>query len=125
MIVSTPRFQAIIPILPTPDLSGTIDFYVKKLGFRDVTPPQDGYAVLVRDDLALHLQEWEPKDFESVTTPQIRIRVKDLDAAYQEFEKAGAFGRPVQIREKTPWGTREFGFLDPSRVAIFVYQDLS
>jgi catechol 2,3-dioxygenase-like lactoylglutathione lyase family enzyme len=123
--VSTARLQAIIPVLPTPDLAGSIDFYVKKLGFRDVTPPQDGYAVLVRDDLAVHLQEWERVEFESCTTPQIRIRVDDLDAAYREFQGQDAFSHPVAIREETPWRTREFGFFDPNRVAIFVYQNLS
>ena len=122
--MTTARLEVIIPVLPTPDLAGSIDYYVKKLGFEDVTPPQEGYAVLVRNGLPLHLQEWEQKEFESCTTPQIRIRVEDLDVVYQEFEAAGAFGHPVQIREKTPWGTREFGFFDPSRVAIFVYQDL-
>jgi catechol 2,3-dioxygenase-like lactoylglutathione lyase family enzyme len=124
-IVSTPRFQAIIPVLPTPNLSGSIDFYVKKLGFKDVTPPQKGYAVLVRDDLAIHLQEWEQAEFEACTTPQFRIRVDDLDAVYQEFKSQDAFSHPVEIQEKTPWGTREFGFFDPSRVAIFVYQNLA
>ena len=54
----------------------------------------------------------------------IYIRVDDLDAVYEEFKSQDAFSHPVQIREQTPWGTREFGFFDPNRVAIFVYQDL-
>ena len=120
--------QAIIPILPTPNVAESIDFYVQKMGFQDVSPPQEdgsGYAVLVRNGLALHLQGWDAGEFESITTPQIRIRVEDLDAMYQEFESAGAFGHPVAIREETPWGTREFGFFDPNRVGIIVYQNLS
>lgn len=33
--------QAIIPILPTPNVTESIDFYVQKMGFQDVTPPQE------------------------------------------------------------------------------------
>jgi len=78
----------------------------------------------VSDGLEIHLQGWDPQEFESTTTPQIRIRVGIVDAFYRELETRGAFSHPVKTRERTPWGTKEFGLFDPNRVGIIAHQNL-
>ncbi|MCX7600766.1 MAG: bleomycin resistance protein [Meiothermus sp.] len=79
------------------------------------------YGRLSRDGLRLHFYH-EP-------SPQIgqnyalRLEVDEEDLLYVGCEAAGIV-HPNGKLENKPWSTREFTVLDPSGVALRVYQEL-
>lgn len=114
---------AIIPVVPSRDIEESLGFYQTHLGFEDPFTwgqPVE-YGGLSRDGLRLHFY-LEPN-------PQIgqnyafRLEVDEVDLLYVRCEAAGIV-HPNGKLENKPWGTREFTVLDPSGVAIRVYQEL-
>jgi uncharacterized glyoxalase superfamily protein PhnB len=100
--------QRIAPELPVTDLSKSLDYYKTKLGFDVVSEFPDGsYAVVQRDDVAIHL-------FEDGTNTQpvgVHIFTAALDDLHEELRTAGAM--VTQAVERKPWGNRDFRVTDP------------
>ena len=117
-----------IPILPSRDLLETRAFY-ERLGFQ--TPgwwPDTfgGYAILRRGDLAMHFFKF-PELSPLENYGQCYWRVEDVDALYNEFQKAGIpkSGTPrLDAIEDRPWGMREFAIVDPNGNLVRVGQEL-
>jgi uncharacterized glyoxalase superfamily protein PhnB len=71
--------------------------------------PEGDYAVVERDDVALHLFEDTAKSLSPVS---LHIFTRGLDELYAELEKRGA---QVSHRiARRPWGTRDFRITDLS-----------
>lgn len=106
-------FREVHPVLPCRDVASAIDFYVDKLGFaltfQDTSDPR--YAGVRRDDVELHLQWHDPKEWAQVERPMLRFLVADVDALHDELRSKGVFHQNTALRD-TPWGTREFAFYD-------------
>jgi catechol 2,3-dioxygenase-like lactoylglutathione lyase family enzyme len=119
------KLRAVNPVLPTQDVSASIDWYVDRLGFtllfQDV-PRTPGYAGVVRDAVELHLQWHDAAEWATVERPSLRFVVEDLDALFEEYRQRGVFHGRTAIRE-TPWGTREFAFYDPHQNGLTFYRD--
>jgi uncharacterized glyoxalase superfamily protein PhnB len=103
-----PNLLRIAPELPVPDLRGALDNYQRKLGFRvTVEMPDQSYAIVERDDIAIHLF----LDSTGAHTPLgIHIFTQDLDAMFSEFQRSGA--RVSQDIVRKPWGNRDFRVKD-------------
>lgn len=125
------RMTKAIPALPVRSTQAAIDHWVGKLGF-EVAHQDDGFAVLVRDEVEIHL--WEAGDTGWIHRPEAdlretpvctgaesfiagtascRLEVDDVEGLYVEMAAAGVLhpsdgGRPVV----TDFGTTEFACLD-------------
>jgi catechol 2,3-dioxygenase-like lactoylglutathione lyase family enzyme len=99
------RLLRVAPEIPVRDLAEAVHYYQSKLGFVLVSG-LPGYAILERDEVALHL-------FQELAAPiGLHIFTHDLDKLHAELERRGA--RILQGIERKPWGNREFRALDLS-----------
>ncbi len=118
-----------IPAFPARDVGATADFYRDRMGFT-IRYQAEGIALLVRDDVELHLWEsgddgWRVReDFADspvrsgaedflAGTASCRIRVDDVEALYADMRESGVLhyrdpGHPTD----TDFGTREFAVTD-------------
>jgi catechol 2,3-dioxygenase-like lactoylglutathione lyase family enzyme len=118
-------FKEVNPVLPTRDVALAVEFYVNKLGFilsfQDANEPK--YAGVKRDNVELHLQWHDPKEWERVERPMLRFLVADVDALHNEFKGKEVFHENTALRN-TPWGTREFAFYDIDKNGLTFYRNL-
>jgi len=125
--VSAALLQA-IPAIPVQDAAAAVAFYRDKLGF-EVLHHDGGFAVLARDEAAIHLWEagdesWRERD--SIQNPvrsgaesfiagtaSCRIRVEGVDALYVELRSARVL-HPLSRDgvSDEDYGAREFATVD-------------
>jgi len=109
-----PKLESVQPVLMSRDVVRSVEFYAK-LGFAlagqdDADNPK--YARIRRDDIELHLQWHDAKEWEYPNDrPSYRFVVSDVDAIYERFNENKALIDATEIKE-TPWGTREFHLRD-------------
>lgn len=114
-----------IPVLPVEDFNATLSFYKDKLGFSETFRDSDetpGYVGLKRDDVEVHLSS-VPGDLARTVAQQTMARflVGDVEKLYAEYEKHDNVIHPNGKLQQKPWGTHEFGVLDPSGVCLTFY----
>jgi catechol 2,3-dioxygenase-like lactoylglutathione lyase family enzyme len=118
-------FREVHPVLPCRDVASAIEFYVGKLGFtlrfQDASDPR--YAGVRRDDVELHLQWHDSKEWAQVERPMLRFLVADVDTLHDELRSKGVFHQHTALRD-TPWGTREFAFFDLNQNGLTFYRNL-
>lgn len=104
-------FDRIAPILPVLDLDTALERY-RRLGF-EVEPYRGGeaYGFVERGGVSLHLVEWEDHD-PARTALQVYLYVSDADAIHAQWAAVGIEGRLVSPHD-TPYGLREFAYVDP------------
>jgi uncharacterized glyoxalase superfamily protein PhnB len=104
-----PTLQRIAPELPVASVSKSLEYYESKLGFRNVmTMPAGDYAVVERDDVAIHLFQ----SGQGNAPGSIHIFTEGLDDLHREFQQRGA-NIHQEIMTK-PWGNRDFRVMDDS-----------
>jgi len=115
------------PVLPVKDVVEALKYYVNKLGFKiafadDSKSPK--YAGIRRDEIEIHLQWHDTKEWESkFNTPMLRIVTQNIEALFEEFKTKNVFHENTSLKETT-WGTREFAFYDLYNNGLTFYQDL-
>ena len=108
------KLESVQPVLMSRDVVRSVEFYAK-LGFTlagqdDADNPK--YARIRRDDIELHLQWHDAKEWEYPNDrPSYRFVVSDVDSIYERFNENKALIDATEIKE-TPWGTREFHLRD-------------
>ena len=124
-----------IPALPVNDMTRSVTFYRDTLGFT-LAHHEDGFAIVRRDAVEVHL--WEAADeswrTRSATTPVVsgaesfiagtascRIAVAGVDELHRELDPHGIFHPNAQLGDQ-PWGTREFGIVDPDGNLITFFE---
>lgn len=122
--MNKPTLDAVHPVLPSQNVAIAIEFY-ETLGFRlsfqdSLANPH--YAGVGRDQVEIHLQWHDPKEWAAVERPMLRFRVSDVDDLFQEFETKGVFHAKPAVRD-TLWNTREFAFYDCDKNGLTFYQD--
>ena len=110
------------PVLPSQDIDRDVDWYARYLGF-SLVQKDEMYAVLVRDNLHLHLQ-WhaDTEDDPLLGGSVIKIFVRNIGPLFDELVERGGVS-PDKLRRNTPWGTHEFGMYDLNRNALFIVED--
>ena len=118
-------FVAAVPVLPVRDTANAVDFYVRRLGFREVHR-DDGYAIVARDLIEVHLwaardEEWKSRSgvppvvtgAESFLagTASCRVRVEAIEALFRVYGAEGVVHPNGPLADK-PYGLREFAILD-------------
>jgi catechol 2,3-dioxygenase-like lactoylglutathione lyase family enzyme len=130
-----PSLSAAVPVLPVRDTRAAAQFYERHLGFA-VDYLDDGYAILVRSRVAIHL--WAAKDDawqgRAGDTPVVsgaetflagtascRIHVDGIDALCDIYRAAGVLHPNGPLSDK-PYGLREFAILDLDGNLITFFQ---
>ncbi|MFJ5229023.1 bleomycin resistance protein [Kitasatospora sp. NPDC088391] len=115
-------FDRVAPVVPVRDLAAALARY-RLLGFTAEPYEGDGgegdgggddgdrYGFVGRGAVELHLTEWAEHD-PARTGAVVYLYVSDADALHAEWAAAGAPGR-LTAPADTPYGLREFGYVDP------------
>ncbi|MGH9837149.1 MAG: VOC family protein [Blastocatellia bacterium] len=119
-----PRLVSVHPVLMSRDVGRSIRFY-ESLGFNLMgqdAPHDPKYARMQRDEVELHLQWHDAKEWEYPNDrPTYRLVVLDVDGLYEQFRANGALSDATTVAE-TPWGTREFHVRDPDSNGLQFYR---
>lgn len=124
-IAPTSRFLAAVPALPVSDERRAVSFLENALGFAELRHDGQGLGILRRDAVELHL--WVPDgsrpgaERSLAGTASCRIEVTGVDAVYEHCLRVGVVHPNAPLRQQ-PWGTREFGVLDPDNNLISLYE---
>ena len=104
------RLTRVAPELPVASMEDALQYYTDQLGFEvaAVLPDRD-YAIVERDDVALHLFEAPAGTHGPVA---IHAFVWGLDELHVELAGRGA--RVTQGIVQQPWGNRDFRVVDPA-----------
>jgi uncharacterized glyoxalase superfamily protein PhnB len=117
-----PSIKSAIPVLPAADTSESLKWWTEVCGFeetfRDATPPT--YAGINRGGAYLHIAGMDDKAFAKKVGQQtmVRIAVADIEALHAEFQQRGGKVHPNGPLQTKPWGTKEFGAIDPNGVCV-------
>ncbi len=99
----------VLPVLPSLNLSETLNFYRGKLGFSTVVHQDDSYLILRREEMEIHF--WLAKDRSLCESTSVYLRGGGIGDLHREFT-ASAVPRlsPMTVR---PWNMEEFYIHDP------------
>lgn len=117
-----PIISHAIPVLPAADAAESLKWWTEICGFaetfRDGTPPN--YVGINRGEAHLHICGMSDKALARTVGDQtmVRLRVKGIDAMHAEYLKRGGKVHPNGSLQTKPWGTREFGAIDPNGVCV-------
>ncbi|PYV42121.1 MAG: hypothetical protein DMG06_15055 [Acidobacteria bacterium] len=105
-----PKLVRIAPELPVTNLEESLSYYRTKLGFEvEMMIPQGDYAIVERDDVALHLFQDSAKNHSPAS---VHIFAQELEELYTELQGRGAQVSQRIVRQ--PWGNRDFRITDPT-----------
>jgi uncharacterized glyoxalase superfamily protein PhnB len=117
-----PIIKGAIPVLPAADTTESLKWWTQICGFtetfRDGTPPT--YAGISRGEAHLHIAGMDDKALAREVGDQtmVRLAVKGIEALYAEYQKRGGKVHPNGPLQTKPWGTKEFGAIDPNGVCV-------
>ncbi len=113
--VSEIAFGSVSPIVPVRNLDIALDRY-RRLGFdaRGYEGPER-YGFADRGSVSIHLNEWDEHD-PLRTAASVYLYVSDADALYAEWARQDLEGRLIEPHD-TPYGLREFVYVDPDGTA--------
>jgi uncharacterized glyoxalase superfamily protein PhnB len=104
------KLSRIAPELPVANLQEALVYYERKLGFRAAMEMPDGkYAIVERDDIAIHLFQ---EDSPNSSPVAIHVFTEGLEELHSELQERGA--RVSQGILRKPWGNRDFRVNDNS-----------
>jgi uncharacterized glyoxalase superfamily protein PhnB len=117
-----PTIKGAIPVLPAADTAASLKWWAEICGFtetfRDNTPPH--YVGINRGQAYLHISGMRDKELARKVGDQtmVRIAVKGIEDLYAEYQKRGGIVHPNGPLQTKPWGTKEFGAIDPNGVCV-------
>jgi catechol 2,3-dioxygenase-like lactoylglutathione lyase family enzyme len=112
----------IVPKLPMRYKSETKDFYINRLGFRELSDYGD-YILLQKDQIEIHFFEFKtlnPKE----NYGQVYIRTSNIDDFYLSLIQQNVPIHPNGALQLKPWGQKEFSLLDPDNNLLTFGQTL-
>jgi catechol 2,3-dioxygenase-like lactoylglutathione lyase family enzyme len=101
----------ISPKLPMRDKEVTREFYLNKLGFKEIGD-YDGYLMVRKDTIEIHFFEFKELDPKE-NYGQVYIRTDNIEGFYQMLLDKKTRIHPNGPLENKPWGQKEFSVLDP------------
>ena len=101
------------PKLPMRNKSITKDFYINKLGFKNIGSSDfQGYLMIQKDNIEIHFFEFKNLDAKE-NYGQVYIRTNNINELYQQFINQKTEIHPNGSLDIKPWGQKEFSLLDP------------
>jgi catechol 2,3-dioxygenase-like lactoylglutathione lyase family enzyme len=104
------HFVSTTPVLASLDIERSVAFYCSRLGFTRVHVQQGNYGIVARGAVQIHF--WACTEPHIAENTSCRVRVEGIDRLLAEC-RAFAIVHPNAPLQARPWGTREFGVLDP------------
>lgn len=102
------KLQKTAPVLASLDVLKSLEFYEEKLGFRR-TFGDEGYGVVVKDDIVIHFWRCDDKIFPENTS--CYIYVEGVDELYEAYQQVGVIHPNGHLKDY-PHAMREFAILD-------------
>ena len=106
------------PKLPMRSKIASKDFYINKLGFKDLgRQDYPEYLMIEKEGVEIHFflfTELDPKE----NYGQIYIRTDDIEGLYQTMMDKKLPIHPAAPLQSKPWGQKEFAMLDPDNNLI-------
>lgn len=130
-----------IPAFPVQQIDKAVEFYKDKFGF-DSQHKEDTFAILVRDNIELHLwascnYSWKWKSIFLFLKPissgaesflagthSCRIEVSGIDELFEELKGKNVLHNEKTEIEITYYGTREFATLDLHGNLLTFYENV-
>lgn len=101
------------PKLPMRDKAATKDYYINKLGFRELGSADfEGYLMVEKEAIQIHFFEFKALDPKE-NYGQVYIRTDSIDKLYQAMLDRQLTIHPNGTLQIKPWGQKEFSMLDP------------
>jgi catechol 2,3-dioxygenase-like lactoylglutathione lyase family enzyme len=107
---TVPTLNSAAPVLASLDIERTVSFYCSRLGFSRVYVDPGVWGIVTRDSVQIHF--WPCSDKRIAENTSCRVYVSGIDALFAEIEPMGVVHPNASLAQK-PWGSREFGVLDP------------
>ncbi len=104
-------FISATPDLASLDFERSVDFFCSCLGFTKRHVQQGVYGVISKGGVSIHF--WACSEKHIAESTSCRIRVEGVEALYSVCSTLGVV-HPNAPLESKPWGSNEFGILDPS-----------
>jgi len=105
------RIKRACPTFPAADVKKAAEWYRDKLGFViDRLYPDQGYAIVHRDDIEMHF--WACRDRNIAENTSAYFHLDDIAGVHASMTKAKEGGR-ISEPQNRPWGMREFYVWDP------------
>ncbi|WP_421912632.1 bleomycin resistance protein [Mesorhizobium sp.] len=98
-----------IPVLPSPDIAVSRDFYRAQLGFDVVGPEMEDYLIVRRNEMEIHF--WKSEDRRLPETSSCYIRGGEVPALHAEFSARGV--ERLSAFTVRAWNMKEFYVWDP------------
>jgi catechol 2,3-dioxygenase-like lactoylglutathione lyase family enzyme len=105
-----PTLNSAAPVLASLDIERTVTFYCVRLGFTRVYVDPGVWGIVARDSIQIHF--WPCSDRNIAENTSCRVHVSGIEALFAELQPLGVVHPQAQLQLK-PWGSREFGVLDP------------
>ena len=106
----TIRFVSATPVLASLDIERSVEFFCTQLGFTALHVEQGAYGVIMRGGVGLHF--WACNERHIAENTSCRLRVEGIELLYAHCLPLGIVHPHAPLADK-PWGSREFGILDP------------
>lgn len=119
------RMLAAVPALPVSDERRAVAFYTDALGFEELSQNGEGLGILRCDAVELHL--WVPDgsapgaETYLAGSASCRIEVTGVEELYEHCRELSVVHPNAPLTEQ-PWGTTEFGVLDPDNNLVTLYE---
>jgi predicted enzyme related to lactoylglutathione lyase len=119
------RFESIMPEMPVRNLSASVEFYTKVLGFRLEHLHGDEYAVMQREGARIGLKRAEPPDIPA-GTGRLYAFVRGSEELFASVEAAigSAGGKLIEALAPRPYGLKDFAISDPDGNRLGFGEDL-
>ena len=119
------RFLSAVPALPVSDERAAVRFLEQALGLAELVHDGVGLGILVRDDVELHVWVADGSaagaERHLAGSASCRLEVTSVDELYEHCRRLGVVHPRAPLTDQ-PWGTREFGVLDPDGNLLSLYE---
>lgn len=112
-------FLSATPVLASLDIRRSVDFFADKLGFSPVHVEPGAYGVVRRGVVQIHF--WACDDRKIAEATGCRVRVAGVRPLYERCLREGIVHPNAPLAAR-PWGTMEFGVLDPDGNLVTFYE---
>jgi predicted enzyme related to lactoylglutathione lyase len=111
MSVREVEFKSVAPVIPVLDLDAALERY-RRLGFSSTRySGPERYGFIERGDVQMHLSESADHDPKR-TAATVYLHVSDADSVHSAWRESGVEGLFHEPFD-TPYGLREFNYVDP------------
>jgi catechol 2,3-dioxygenase-like lactoylglutathione lyase family enzyme len=99
------------PKLPMRDKALTKDFYLNRLGFKELGDYGD-YLMVGKDNIEIHFFEFKELDPKE-NYGQVYVRTDDIESLYNTLLRNKVAIHPNGHLQNKPWEQKEFALIDP------------